>query len=78
MGMTKSGVEKRKQTYIDKYGSWEAYVEVCHINGRKAAEKYERQKKAGIAPLRGFAARKDLAVISGAKGGRISRRGKKS
>ncbi len=59
--MTKAGLIKRRQTYIDKYGSWEAYCEAMRERGRAGAKEWIARRDAGVAKPRGFAANPKLA-----------------
>lgn len=68
MAGNKSGGEKLRQTMIEKHGSEEAWREWMRANAAKGG----RNGNTG-----GFAANRELARIAGAKGGSISRRGKK-
>lgn len=62
MAGTKAGAQKTAETNRRKYGA-DYYARIGAIGGKKS--------RGG-----GFAANKELARIAGAKGGRISRRGK--
>lgn len=52
--------EKRKQTIINRYGSWEAYIETQKANGRK----YGKLRKTPT----GFAMSREHAISAGKKG----------
>lgn len=41
--------EKQKQTIIEKYGSWEAYVELRYRNPLKASQRRKIAQKGGRA-----------------------------
>lgn len=58
---TPEGAIKARQTMISKYG--ENYFKEIGLIGGKAKN-----------PLKGFGTNRDLARVSGARGGRISRR----
>ena len=62
MAGTKAGGQKAAATNKNKYGK-DFYAEICRKGGRNGH-------------TGGFAANPELAKIAGAKGGRISKRGK--
>lgn len=62
MSGTKAGALKAKNTIIDKYGV-NYYKNIGSIGGKATG-------------LKGFALNRDLARKAGAKGGKISKRGK--
>ena len=62
MAGTKAGVQKAADTNKNKYGK-DVYAEIGRKGGRNGH-------------TGGFAANPELAKIAGAKGGRISKRGK--
>jgi len=68
---SKEGGSKAAKTNKEKYGK-EYYSEI----GKKGAEAYRQRQALGIASPRGFAANRELARTAGARGGKISRRGK--
>lgn len=59
--------QKWRATMIAKYGSKEKMREAMQINGRKGGSTITDKPK-------GFACNPALAMVAGAKGGRISRR----
>lgn len=68
MGQTKEGAAKARQTVLDRYGVDE--------NGKSKLHKRIGAiggKKTGV---KGFALDRERARVAGAKGGRISKRGK--
>jgi general stress protein YciG len=67
MAGTKAGGATLRQTMIEKYGSEEAWKEFMRHNGRLGGQN---------GTTGGFYANRELARQAGAKGGRISRRGK--
>ena len=73
MSQTKEGAKKLRKTMIAKYGSEEAWKEHMRNIGSKGGT--ETHKNGWLAQVN-FAADRDRARIAGAKGGRISKRGK--
>jgi hypothetical protein len=72
MAGTRIGGIKTRDLNKELYGP-DYYVQL----GKKGAEAYKERLKQRIAKPRGFAANRELAREAGAKGGRLSRRGKK-
>lgn len=68
MAGSKEGGIKLRQTMIEKHGSEEAWKAWMRQNAAKGGK---------LGTTGGFAANRELARIAGAKGGTISRRGKK-
>lgn len=76
MAGTKAGAMKLRETMIKKYGSeedWKAHQKAIGAEGGR-----KTGGKKGSAKPKGFAANPELARISGSKGGRISKRRKKT
>ena len=72
MAQTKAGGKTTIETMIKKYGSREAWCEHMRSLGAKGGKKGARD-----GAIKGFAANIERARIAGAKGGTISRRGKR-
>ena len=69
MGGSKSGGLKAAQTNRERYGE-----DFYKVQGAKGGKAYVK----GVSPPKGFAADPERARLAGAKGGRISKRGKKA